>query len=415
MADAINPTYDLAHEDVALTRRRAMAEAMMKQAMEPLQQQTAGGYVVPITRMQGLAKVAQALLARNDLRNVDEQTKEADANFSGRLGQVSEAYARMRESDPMGAFKAAMSSGIKPLMQLAMQDMKASQMKPNEEAELHGKFTPESIQAWKQNKQQPLVPLPKIMEVNGQVAPVNQVTGAVQGQPADMRTKWGPVQSGPGGIPMQTADTGEGKSFTGGNVTPDRVGEQALERQAAEQVMGSFKESHTAALDAKNVLKNVSIMGDMLNQGAKTGPLTDVKLYVAKLGETFGLPIDPDAPTEIALSTLGEQMLADIRKLAPVTQEDIKVVQKIKGGSVTGEAALRALLKIAEQKAADAIVRHNSNLERLDGTGPATKALKDTQRVNVYQEEFPVYQAGAPSAPTAGGIKFLGVRNASGR
>lgn len=418
MADAINPTYDLAHEDVNLARRRAMAEAMMKQAMEPLQQQTAGGYVVPITGMQGLAKVAQALLARNDLRNVDERTKEADANFSGRLGQVSEAYARMRESDPMGAFKAAMSSGIKPLMQLAMQDMKASQMKPNEEAELHGKFTPESIQAWKQNKQQPLVPLPKVMEVNGQVASVNQVTGAVQGQPANMRTKWGPVQSGPGGIPMQIADTGEGKSFTGGNVTPERTGLNALETGAGGAVIKNLEGSHERMKEALNTFQRIATMEGALNQGAKTGPLANTALYTSKLLNNLGIQVDPNTPTEVLRMQLGEGVLENARKLAPVTEQDVNMLEDIKGGLITGEAALRASIDLLQRQSVKAIEEHEKNLRAIPKeAGTAMQTLAAQLAVPAFSITS---QGIAPKANTettfnSGGIKFLGVRNASGR
>lgn len=50
--------YGAEAEDIA--RRRKMAEMMQMQALEPIKQETAGGYVVPISWTQGLAKALQA-------------------------------------------------------------------------------------------------------------------------------------------------------------------------------------------------------------------------------------------------------------------------------------------------------------------------------------------------------------------
>lgn len=48
-------------EQASINRRQRIAEMLMAQGQEPIEQQTAGGYVVPVSPMAGVAKVAQQL------------------------------------------------------------------------------------------------------------------------------------------------------------------------------------------------------------------------------------------------------------------------------------------------------------------------------------------------------------------
>jgi len=59
-----------------IEQRRKYAEALRGQALEPIQQQTAGGYVVPIHPLQGLAKMLQAYGSRRGMEMADEQRKD---------------------------------------------------------------------------------------------------------------------------------------------------------------------------------------------------------------------------------------------------------------------------------------------------------------------------------------------------
>jgi len=402
MADSVmDPTYDLAHQDAALLRRRKMAEAMMAQAMEPIQQQTAGGQVVPISGLQGIAKIAQAMLGRNELDNIDAATKKSDAEYNARLQQATSAYAQMRDSNPMEAFKAAMGSGLKPLQQMAMQDLKGSRMAAKDQTALYEKYTPESIAARRKDPTAALVPLPKIMSVNDQVVPVDQVTGGVQGKPADLRTTYGPVSPDPAtGIPMQVANqTGEAKSFTGGNVTPDRAGQNALETNAAGLAVSNIKETHAGMLGAIDTFQRLTNMKTALDEGAKLGPMTDARVYLAKLGETLGLNVKPDAPTETLLMQLGEGVLQDARKLAPVTENDIKMLEKIKGGSISGMDAVKASMDLLERQAVKAYQIHSQALEGLQGDGPGVRSLKATMAAPGFTTVAPKIGSEATTAP----------------
>jgi hypothetical protein len=66
--------YDAESQNI--DQRRKYAEALRGQALEPIQQQTAGGYVVPISPFQGLAKMLQAYGSRRGMEMADEQKKD---------------------------------------------------------------------------------------------------------------------------------------------------------------------------------------------------------------------------------------------------------------------------------------------------------------------------------------------------
>ena len=56
-----------------LNRRQKMAELLQQQAMEPLQQQSAGGMVIPLNPLAGLAKVLQSYTSSRQLSDLDKK------------------------------------------------------------------------------------------------------------------------------------------------------------------------------------------------------------------------------------------------------------------------------------------------------------------------------------------------------
>lgn len=50
--------------DATIKRNRQLAQMLQQQAMQPIEQQSAGGWVIPTSRAQGLAKVLQAFAGR---------------------------------------------------------------------------------------------------------------------------------------------------------------------------------------------------------------------------------------------------------------------------------------------------------------------------------------------------------------
>lgn len=67
---------DYQTEAQAIERRRRMAELLQQQSMQPLDtNQTAGGYVVPVSWTQGLAKALQGYQGGSEMRKADQDAK----------------------------------------------------------------------------------------------------------------------------------------------------------------------------------------------------------------------------------------------------------------------------------------------------------------------------------------------------
>lgn len=66
---------DYSAEQEKIARSRKYAELMQQQSMQPLESQTAGGWVVPTSPLQGMAKLLQAYGGRKGQENADEKQK----------------------------------------------------------------------------------------------------------------------------------------------------------------------------------------------------------------------------------------------------------------------------------------------------------------------------------------------------
>jgi hypothetical protein len=72
-----------------IERRRRMAEALQQQSMAPMEtNQMAGGYVVPINPLQGLAKMLTAYGAKKGVEQADTQEKELAAQRSQAIAEA---------------------------------------------------------------------------------------------------------------------------------------------------------------------------------------------------------------------------------------------------------------------------------------------------------------------------------------
>lgn len=94
MANTVNFTtpnaYDLQMQDIE--RQRKLADALAAQAAQPLEQQTAGGWVVPISPWQGAAKLAQGFASGYTQHSANERAKKlADAYQTDMRGVLSRA------------------------------------------------------------------------------------------------------------------------------------------------------------------------------------------------------------------------------------------------------------------------------------------------------------------------------------
>lgn len=107
---SLQSPYDQQMEE--LKRRQRMAEMLQQQAMQPLESQMAGGMVVPISPVQGLAKMLQTYMTNKQLSNLEK--KQAD------LGKLDQANTRsfiqdvvkgeLQPMSPDEALRASLSS-----------------------------------------------------------------------------------------------------------------------------------------------------------------------------------------------------------------------------------------------------------------------------------------------------------------
>ena len=71
-----------------ITRDRALADSLRQQSMIPLQAQSAGGYVIPPSPIQGVAKLGEALAARLKEKRASEKeeaNKQLNTNLTSEM------------------------------------------------------------------------------------------------------------------------------------------------------------------------------------------------------------------------------------------------------------------------------------------------------------------------------------------
>ena len=92
---------EIAIEQQQLRRRQSMADALMEQAMRPIQgNQMAGGYVVPISPFQGLAQMANTYVAGKKQREAEEGMKGLGARYQQGLADAVQQYGRAKAGTP---------------------------------------------------------------------------------------------------------------------------------------------------------------------------------------------------------------------------------------------------------------------------------------------------------------------------
>ena len=102
-----------------LNRRQKMAEMLQQQSMEPLQQQSAGGMVIPLNPLAGLAKVLQSYTSSRQLSDLDKKRAGLEAQD---IKSAQEMMAQFRNS----ATEQPIAEGDNTLRELAVRPMAQS-------------------------------------------------------------------------------------------------------------------------------------------------------------------------------------------------------------------------------------------------------------------------------------------------
>jgi hypothetical protein len=85
-------------DQVQLDRRLKMAQMLREQAMQPDQQQMAGGYVIPYSPFQGLAKLAQGYVAGQMEKSADKQRQEMASERNTKIAEALKNYGKVTDT-----------------------------------------------------------------------------------------------------------------------------------------------------------------------------------------------------------------------------------------------------------------------------------------------------------------------------
>lgn len=149
-------------------------------------------------------------------------------------------------------------------------------------------------------------------------------------------------------------------------VLPGMEGQQLFQERRED--LGKWKER---AVLAKSTLDANSTAIEALEEGAKAGGLEGFKQVVRKVAQGFGIETSNISSTEQLNMALGERVLQNARKLAPVTQEDVKRLEAILGSINTDPSALSKMLSITSAIA----IRDIQNFQKFLGDQETNSTL----------------------------------------
>jgi hypothetical protein len=123
--------------------------------------------------------------------------------------------------------------------------------------------------------------------------------------------------------------------------------------------------SRTEVVDIPNQIGTIVRTNELLNKGAVTGGGASTFQAVRKFGQAFGVQIPETGLTEEMRMRLGDNILANARKLAPVTSNDVTMLQQLLGSIDTDPSAMREINAMMLAKNLMTVDRHNAQVEEV--------------------------------------------------
>jgi hypothetical protein len=130
----------------------------------------------------------------------------------------------------------------------------------------------------------------------------------------------------------------------GSNISVDARQAKDVDKAAMEEVRPTMKSWQEKATAAKEVIQANGLALDALSRGAKAGGLEGLKQSLRGIAQGFGVNTDKFTETTELQMAVGNAILANARKLAPVTAEDIRRLETILGSVSTDSTALEKML-----------------------------------------------------------------------
>lgn len=375
----------------ALLRRRAVMQALLQNAIGPQQGQMVSGHYIAPSLLGNLARLATGYFANKGLKNVDAQEREMTQKYNAGMGRAAKQYMDLRtgtQDEPMGpptdegqwglqkgqpanpraAIVAAMTSGYKPLQQIAMGDLTALG-KREAETFPHQPIRTRDGKTVTMGNQGTVKELPiqlpdEYMVVDGRVLPKSDPTQVTN----DLRPKQADVVL-PGGTLAQRETTGTNKlevvdKSPKVNVGVNLAGNEYLKKRGEGMAAEANTLQNRAAASAQT-LRSIAQLREYERGGTFNNPTAGAATFMSQLGQTLGVKIDAAkmANSEAYRGEIRNLLIAQMQALGGAKGLSEKETQMVAEAFPNLERSAQArgmLLSVLEGKAKQAIAEYEA-------------------------------------------------------
>lgn len=383
---------DLQQQASALSRRRALADALLARSFQPAQQATGpGGMPVPTSIFAHLAPIANMFAASAIGGNVDKGQADLAGKYQTGLDAATKMVTeQMKAGDYAGASQTAnrwpaLKTITEKLLERQLPDFHVSEgVGYNKNAPAPEK-TAVPLQTYSPTTQTISQPGGPSVEIPGSKA---SVTGKVTSPPANVFN----VQNFP-----------ENKAAT------------VFAEGQAELVKKALEESRTKAQGAAGDLGIIQPALEAYNAGVKTGSFAGIRNEIDKFAETAGFKSqDPNiSNTDVMARTMAGRLLQHTKELRPMSDPDKRFLEEILGGKGLDAPGLEKLFQIGIENSVKNIDTHNSFVNRTAAAPGSLPSFRDLYRVQLPMTGEPTEEnpegvfrmtvgkspAGTPSSP----------------
>lgn len=443
MANTVNLTAptDFQTQQQAIERQRRIAEALQQQSMEPMQGQTVpGGFYVPPSPVQGLAKLAQALVAQRSMERADERQAELSDRQRQSLVDGLMGYQKALQGEPAQTFnvmddeygpqtatapavpgsrQAALAALLRSehpvLQQLGIAEMTKKPESPFGKVDPKD-YTQESVLKFSQtNNFADLVPVRKMDTVNDQVVDLYSAKpGTVIPKQANPYSDI-LVSDGAGGVMQNTPLIEAKKSIAKSGAPSVNVKTDIkMNEGIASQVGPMMKDSVVAATGAAQQVDAANRIIEAVDSNKiYAGPLASTRLKLAQVGDLIGVggkdEAEKIANTRQAIRGLSEMTLQgrkSMRGEGAITESEGKLAERAFSGDIDDltPAEIKILANASKRAATFLHKEHNRKVEQMRNT-------PGLEGVTPFYEVPPLPETTAPAAPASGsptGFKYIG-------
>lgn len=206
------------------------------------------------------------------------------------------------------------------------------------------------------------------------------------------------------GLPAAVSDaTGQATGIAGGTTTPPAKISEMLGGSMVKQLEEGKKdylENTTRAQTIGQIRSQLSAIPE-----DAFGTASGFRNSMAKVGELLGgKKLSETADMQVLATETGKLVLEQVRKLAPVTEEDVKLMQKIVADQGMSKRALEQVMDIADAATQRAMNRHRATVSAFpipEGSGVTREALEQT-----YAPPFTTASPLPPIGALGGGNKY---------